>query len=296
MSPLRAAGPIPLVGESVIRRVWKLMVLLGAYSLALVLLDRHVLHESITLPATMFAVLGSVLSMLLIFRTNTAYDRWWEGRKLWGQLVNDSRNLCLKVRSLHGVDADEAYQLARMLVNFARALKEHLRDGIRTRQLTLYQRIEVPEEPKHVPIHIAGLVRNQIAQWRREGRIDGFEELILDPHFRALMDICGACERIRRTPISLSYRRFLRRCIGLYVLTLPWGLVEALLYWTVPTVMVTAYFMVGLELIAEDVEEPFGRGEDDLLLDEICRNLEVSLEEIVRDPRIQRPEVPVGEK
>ena len=275
---------------TLVHRTWPLLVLLAVYSLVLVVCDRVLFPDAITIPANLHAFLGSVLGLLLIFRTNTAYDRWWEGRKLWGQLVNDSRNLCIKVRSLTAIELVEARHLGRMLVNFARALKEHLRDGVRPAQLTLYRRVDAPVKLQHVPMHIAGLVRNQVAQWRREGRIDGFDDLLLDPHVRALMDICGACERIRKTPVSLSYRRFLRRCIIVFLVTMPWGVVDQLHYWAVPTVVIVAYFMIGLELIAEDVEEPFGRGEDDLLLDEICGTLETSVEEILTDNEVVRKE------
>src|SRR5262249_8357386 len=134
---------------------------------------------------------------------------------------------------------------------------------------------------KHVPLHLAFLVREQIEQWRTAGKIDGFEQIQLDVHARALMDICGACERIRKTPISYSYLAFVRQMIFLYLVTLPWGLVDSFEYWTIPAEVMAAYFLVGIELIAEEVGEPFGRGIDDLALDDICNGIETSITEVV---------------
>src|SRR5262249_51846628 len=154
----------------------------------------------------------------------------------WGQLVNDLRNVSIKVRSLVKIGDEEAHRFGRLLINFARALKEHLREGVRPKQLSLYGNIRA--EPKHVPANIALMVRDAIRVWREQAKIDGFEELQLDVHARALMDICGACERIRRTPLPRSYFLFIRQCILLYLFTLPWGLIHDFDYWTVPAVMI----------------------------------------------------------
>src|SRR6266850_1690557 len=118
--------------------------------LCYILLEILKFHESdFKTTIAMHSLLGIVLGLFLVFRTNTAYDRWWEGRRLWGQLVNDLRNLSIKVRCLAKVSDEEAHRFGRLLVNFARALKEHLREGIRPKQLSVYR--DVRSEPKHVP-------------------------------------------------------------------------------------------------------------------------------------------------
>jgi putative membrane protein len=267
-------------------RVWFLVVLLTAYSAGICYYEQSILHEIIKIHPDLHRMLGTVLGLFLVFRTNTAYDRWWEGRKLWGQLVNDSRNLSIKVRSIDGVDAIEASQVGRLLVNFARGLKEHLREGIRAQQLSVYKTITA--EPRHIPANIAGMIRDRITRWKTEGKIDGFIHMELDVHARALMDICGACERIRRTPLARSYLAFIRQSIAIYLLTLPWSLVESLGLWTIPGMAMISYFMVGIEMIAEEVGEPFGREADDIQLDVICQGIESSVTEILggkTDPR-----------
>jgi ion channel-forming bestrophin family protein len=264
-------------------RLWLTIVLIGIYSVAVVVLEEDIPGKKFGIQLQVHTVLGIFIGLLLGFRNNTAYDRWWEGRKLWGQLVNDSRNLVIKVRTLPNLSLDEVQHVGRLVVNFARALKEHLREGIRPKQLSLYR--QVSAEPKHVPMHLAYLIREKIVQWRAADKIDGFQELVLDVHSRALMDICGACERIRKTPLSLSYLAYIRQIIFLYVFTLPWALVDAFDWWTIPAVVMVAYFMMGIELIAEDVGEPFGREIDDLRLDDICQGIEDSVTEIVTPER-----------
>jgi putative membrane protein len=95
------------------------------------------------------------------------------------------------------------------------------------------------------------------------------------------MNICGGCERIKKTPIAGSYRTFIRQSIALYLITLPWGIVDLMHWWIIVVVPAVAYFMIGVEVIAEDIEEPFGRDDDDLPLDAICEVIDRSVREIV---------------
>ncbi len=147
---------------------------------------------------------GLVLGFLIAFRNNHAYDRWWEARKLWGQLTNESRNLCLKVRALSELEPADCAMIGRLVAEFAEALMEHLRrrDGS--------DEPPSPEENKidrvHRPIKIAGAIFEIVVKWKRDGRLDGWGLLLLDGQIKSLMDICGACEKIRNTPLPTSYR------------------------------------------------------------------------------------------
>ncbi|MBY0526651.1 MAG: hypothetical protein K2R98_24860 [Gemmataceae bacterium] len=265
---------------NIVRRLWRAMLLMLIWSTAVAVEEYFWPHEVVGQANSLLALLGAMVGILLVFRNNTAYDRWWEGRKLWGQLSNDSRNLAIKVRVLANVPADEKREMGRLIIGFDRALKEHLRDGVRRKELSLYGNVRI--EPSHIPNHIAAMLRERMARWRQEGWIDGFDELLLDPHARALMDICGGCERIRRTPISRSYLAFIRQVIFLYLFCLPVGVVESMGMLTIPLSLILTYFMMGVELVAEDVEEPFGRGEDDLVLDELCKGIDNMVTEILQ--------------
>jgi putative membrane protein len=226
-----------------------------------------------------------ILGTLLVFRTNTSYDRWWEGRKLWGQLVNDSRNLAIKVQTCLRVNAEEKQRLARWLIDFAVALKRHLRRDTACESYLETVLSAGGGTESHRPAQIAAQIYDQIAAWRAADQIEAIDLLFLDQHAAALMNICGACERIQKSPISLSYRWFIRQSIAIYLLTLPWGLMQAFGWWTVPMVALIGYFMAGIEAIAEQIEDPFGITQDDLMLDDLCQTIETSVTEVLVAPQ-----------
>lgn len=256
-------------------RMWLGVATMTAYAIGVTSFDAFLLPEAHMLGASLHGVLGVVLGMLLVFRTNTSYDRWWEGRKLWGQLVNDSRNLAIKVRTIARVADEQKREFARVLVGFAFALKDHLRGGASLVRIRGFE--HATDETSHVPTYLAQQVYRQLEQWRHRDWIDGFELLMLDQHATSLMNVCGACERIQKSPISASYRWFIRQMIGIYLLTLPWGLVETFGWWTIAAASLLSYFMIGVEMIAEEIEDPFGVTEDDLRLDALCHTIESSV-------------------
>jgi putative membrane protein len=230
------------------------------------------------------AVLNAlILGVLLSFRNREAYDRWWEARKLWGQLVNDSRNLCLKAAALPGLDPDRRAELGRLVAGFAVALKDHLRGGGAPQRVPGFEKETAA--PGHVPMCLAGRLLELLHGWRAEGRLTDFDLVLLDPHARAPMDVCGACERIKSTPVPLSYRSLLRHGLVLYLLTTPWLVAYQLVWWSVPVVSLLAYFLLGIEVTAEDVEEPFGRDGDDLALAAYCETIRRSVAEALGGDR-----------
>jgi putative membrane protein len=265
-------------------RIWGSVALSFVYAALVCWIEYTFFDQVVELGAQLFAVLGLVLGTLLVFRTNTSYDRWWEGRKLWGQLVNDSRNLAIKVETCVHTEEAEKDQLGQWLIDFAYALKGHLRGGIRLAQLPGFE--ASTEQPKHVPAYLSEKIYDQLERWRQADKIGGFELLFLDQHAASLMNVCGACERIQKSPISISYRWFIRQSIAIYLITLPWGLVKDFDWWTLPVMALITYFMLGVEMIAEEIEDPFGDHEDDLKLDDICRAIEASVREIMGEPNV----------
>ncbi len=265
-------------------RIWATVAVLIVYATVVELLAPYVPIRVSNVGAQFQGFLGLVLGLLLVFRTNTSYDRWWEGRRLWGQLVNDIRNLAIKVQTCVRAPVADKQRLGRWLCDFAVALKDHLRGQARLAALPGFADHSLQPAPQHIPAYISTRIYQQFEDWRQSDQLGGFELLFLDQHAASLMNVCGACERIQKSPISLSYRWFMRQSIALYMLSLPWGLMQTFEWWTVPTVGLLGYFMIGVEMIAEAIEDPFGFDEDDIKLDELCVGIEQSVRDILNLP------------
>jgi putative membrane protein len=240
--------------------------------------EREKLAMLAGVPSDIHAALTLVLGWLLVFRTNTSYGRWWEARTLWGALVNTMRNLSLRLVNLIDVPNDDLSRLKRILCVFAPVLKDHLRDGASLDDAEVLGEREVA--PRHVPSFLVSQIYSRLREWKKAGRIDGQELIVIDEDLRKLLEIVGGCERIRNTRLARSYRSFARQCVFLYLATLPWGIVHNFGWWTVPITAILSYFMLGLETVAEHTEEPFGLDEDDLDLEGMCRTIEASVSEI----------------
>jgi len=263
------------------RKLWPLMLAVAIFSglVAFAELNFFQLSKSsyVTNIGMMHSLLGFVLSMLLVFRTNTAYDRWWEGRKLLGSLTNVSRNLAMKIKALKLTEEDVRF-FEYGIPKYAFALKEHLRERMYFGKNSLL--IEV-EEGKHIPNQIAGSLINRLYELLEKGAISQEQFIVLSGDFNQFTDICGACERIKNTPIPYSYSAFIKKFIFIYVITLPIGWVFSLGYFVVPIVPFILYVLASLELIAEEIENPFGEDANDLPVDQICTNIEKHVEEIL---------------
>lgn len=213
-----------------------------------------------------------ILGMLMSFRNRAAYERWWEARGLWGQLTNDSRNLAAKCAAFVPADVLASSRVAEILVNFPEALKRHLRnESFRLQELSGFEHEET--ERRHVPLDLASRLFVVIANWKREGHIDQAVLWVLDAHARGLLDVCGACEKIRNTHLSSSYKALLRVGLALNVLVAPWLMVPESGLWGLPVLLLACLFLFGVELIDSIVEEPFGRERDELDLDSYCRTI-----------------------
>ncbi|MEW6280235.1 MAG: bestrophin family protein [Candidatus Eremiobacterota bacterium] len=277
-----------LTSRAPVTRKVRLPVLgLAAYTLAVLYFERVVLHTDLVITVGVHTLLGAVMGILVVFRTNTAYDRWWEGRKVWGQLVNDSRNLAFKVQSLIGPPQGQKAEFGIWLAAFSPVLRDHLR-GLADLQRLPERVPRPPQAPPHLPIYVVSLLFGQIREWLSRGWLDPVQTLYLDKHISGLMDACGACERIRNTPMVSSYLAYVKQVTLLYLMVLPWVFPNAL--WVLPTTCLIGYFLLGVEHIAEDIEDPFGLDEDDLPLDRLCETISQSVASILPAEEIQ--EVP----
>jgi len=269
------------------RRLLPWLVLMGAFTALVCYLEVMYFHlgkESYVsnLPV-MHSLLGFAISMLLVFRTNTAYDRWWEGRKLWGQLVNTSRNLSVKIAAYVPEDATTRSFYARLIPLFAHELRQHLQLEKTRLELDEQPHPEIPgfDRSKHVPTQVAQLMTERTYRLQREGIITGEQLLTLDKELVQFLEIAGACERIKNTPIPYSYSSFIKKFIFIYVATLPFGFAFTLGYLATPVVMFIFYVLASLELIAESIEDPFGKDENDLPMERLSAMIKGNVEEIL---------------
>jgi ion channel-forming bestrophin family protein len=234
----------------------------------------------------MHTLLGFAISMLLVFRTNTAYDRWWEGRKLWGSLVNNSRNLAMKLNAILPENETEQRSFFRKIIPaYAYALHNHLHKEKTRVELFddeehkhVFQKID---HSKHIPNQTAMLMYQHIQQLYKENKITGEQLLFLNGELQSFTDICGACERIKNTPIPFSYSVFIKKFIFFYIMTLPFGYVFQLGFYVVPVVAFIFYVLASLELIAEEIEDPFGGDQNDVPTETLAKNIHRHIAEII---------------
>lgn len=234
----------------------------------------------------MHGLLGFAISMLLVFRTNTAYDRWWEGRKLWGSLVNSSRNFAMKLNTM--LPADEIAQRSffrKMIPAYAFALHNHLH--LEKTRLELFDEdehkhvLQKIDNEKHIPNQLALLMYRHLRQLHNEKKLSSEDLLFLNAEMQSFTDICGACERIKNTPIPFSYSVFIKKFIFFYIMTLPFGYVFQLGFYVIPVVAFIFYVLASLELIAEEIEDPFGGDPNDVPTLQLAQNIQRHVGELI---------------
>lgn len=261
------------------------MILIGLYSWGIQYLEVEYFHltskSGISNVGMIHSLLGFVLSLLLVFRTNTAYDRWWEGRKLWGKLVNDSRNFAVKINTILGDSRQDAEQIARYLKFFPHFLAKHLsKESTRLALDEDYSEIEQSLK-NHGPSEIVILLSHKLNQLKKEGKVSEIEMVYLDTQLSGFLDVCGGCERIKNTPIPYSYSSFIKKFIILYVFALPIAYVITIGLFMIPLTVFVYYVLMSLELIAEEIEDPFNNDENDIPMEMLAQNIEKNVHQIM---------------
>lgn len=271
-----------------LRKLAPLIVGICVYCFLVAYVELNILEWSknskVSYISVMHQLLSFVISMLLVFRTNSAYDRWWEGRKLWGSLVNNSRNLAIKLQAMLGQD-DEAHRkfFRRVIPMYSSILSNHLHAESTRLALDESDKTELGQldTEKHLPNQVAALLIQRVYRLHAEGKISGDQLIILNSELQSFTDICGACERIKNTPIPYSYSVFIKKFIFFYVMTLPISFVFTLGYLAIPIVAFIFYVLASLEIIAEEIEDPFGGDENDLPTQKLAQNIRKHVAEIL---------------
>ncbi|MBO6938480.1 MAG: hypothetical protein JJ863_26165 [Deltaproteobacteria bacterium] len=250
-----------------LRRALYGMLLIGAYaSLVVWLMD---VFDQVELPhgAAAFGVLGGAISLGLGFRLNNAYARWWEGRQHWGLLINHCRNLAGLVQSMWAKeDASGRQRMAGLVGDFVIGLSADLRgelDLAELETLTADEREEIAKRG-HPLSYVSQLVWSEIEQRHRDGVLGVGELVLVQPHARALLDVLGACERIRKTPIPFALTSAIRAFLLLFALLIPLGLHDEFGWLAVPISMFAFYALAVMDVLAAELEDPFGLDCNDL--------------------------------
>lgn len=232
--------------------------------------------------------MGAALGLLLVFRNNTAYDKWWEARKVLGALVNVSRNIAINVHNLIPFPNDQKEKFLDLTKAFPYALKEHLRSGVKMKELKMVSGSDLDYIKKtfHKPNAIANRMQSYLHDMHKNGLINDLQQYLLLKNINELIDILGKCERIKKTPIPISYAFLLKFFIIIYVLIIPFGLIQNMGWSTIPLTIALYYLLMSIVTIAEEIEDPFGHELNDLPVDEICRNIERNIIEIVNEEQI----------
>jgi ion channel-forming bestrophin family protein len=273
--------------RAVMRTLTPALIFIAFYTAGVcyLLLDVLRFHESdFHTTISMHSLLGIVLGLFLVFRTNSSYDRWWEGRKLWGSFVNNTRNLAHKLNAfLDKNDTENRQWFSLMIPNLVFSVKEHLRSGVKLSELqpTDDQFLHNLRDIKHVPNRLSAMLYDRVNQLYKNKTISGDQLIIVDRELKEFSDILGACERIRNTPIPYSYSMYIKQFIFIYVITLPMAFVTTSGYLTVPVVVLITFVLLSVELIAEEIEDPFGRDINDLPTDELAEKINDNVKEIL---------------
>lgn len=259
---------------SLVKEISVRVLVCVVWSAVVVVIHRYVVNVSI--PSILHSLVGLALGLLLVFRTNVSYDRYWEGRKLWGGIVNETRNL-IAAASVHlAAHPDLLQDLAKWVAAFPWTAMNSLRGtrGLGPLEAELpAERVREIYAAQHPALFVAVRITENLHQARQRGVITDVTEAALDRNTQLLIDYLGGCERIRKTPLPFAYVVHLRRALIIYCLTLPFALVETFGWTTVLDVLFLAYTFLGIEEIGVEIEGPFGHDDNDLPLEEICTTI-----------------------
>lgn len=270
---------------SMVREIFYRVLSCVAWSAAVVFVHERSGY-SLAISSQGHVLIGVALGLLLVFRTNASYDRFWEGRRLWGSIVNETRNLGRSVSVLLAGDAQLAERTIGWTILFPYATMRHLRGegGLSPISIALpADDVREVQASNHPPLAVARLITVQLVEARTRGLISDYMFTSLDQNVQLLIDYMGGCERIHKTPLPFAYVVHLRRALIAYCFTLPFALLEQFEWGTLAAVLLIAYTLFGIEEIGVEIEDPFGDDDNDLPLETICATIENNLQMLLRE-------------
>ncbi|RCS42225.1 hypothetical protein DTL42_20585 [Bremerella cremea] len=261
------------------RRLLLWLILLACYSVAAIAITQQFELPRWDWEDELTTALGVSIGVLLVFRNRSAYERWWEARQQWGKLINESRNLSVKVAAFAEIAPRDREIMAELLIAFPNALRMHLR-GQRDPLPSIEALFPEIANAEHRPGYISLQIFKLLNKWNRDNSL--FASIrILERQANGLLDVCGACERIRNTPMVPSYRFMAWFSVLLYCLAAPWPLGMNFEWYALPIILLSNSFLVAMEMVAETIEDPFGLEHDDLRLENYCKGIEAFVREML---------------
>lgn len=271
---------------SVIPSIFGRTVLCGLFGVVISVLFHF--KQPVAMPTLASLIPNIVLGLLLVFRTNTAYERFWEGRKCWGTLINTVRNLARQMWLAIAVSTPEARAqkivVLRMLVAFCVATKLHLRHEPLNEELSALlppAKYDILQKMHHPPLEIAFWIGDYLQQEYDRHHLNVYQLSAMHKLLDTLVDMLGACERILKTPMPMAYAIHLKQLLLLYCLSLPFQMVGSVGWWTGPVVILISFTLFGIEEIGIEIENPFGHDPNDLPLDAICATMLRNIEDLI---------------
>ena len=248
----------------------------------------HFYVHPINIAATPWTIVGVALGLLLVFRTNTSYDRYWEGRKMWGAINNSSRTLGINITSYISPDHISSAHIKEKMVKLVEAFPILVKQRLRLEKnldevtdLLDEKELSILDKAVNLPITVLGMLSKQVYKCKTLGLIPDNHLGIFSNVIVELNNSMGACERIRNTPIPIAYALHLKRFLYLFCLTLPFSMVNAFGWWSVLITALVAYAFIGIEEIGVEIEDPFGDDPNDLPLDQICDGIKKTLNDML---------------
>jgi len=271
---------------SVLPEILPRLVALLLFSSLIVYFRGQFFQYKVSLNPTPFTLIGLALAIFLGFRNNASYDRFWEGRKLWGALLIDARSLVRQALTMSNLppDSEKIAYFTRLLIAFTYALKHQLR---RTNAAPDLERLLPPElaqalqKVKFKPIRLLQEMGRWVQALKTEGQLEAITQIAFDHNLNQLSAIVGGCERIASTPIPYTYSVLLHRTVYIYCFLLPFGLVDSIGWMTPVMVVFVGYTFIALDALITELEEPFGEEPNDLALNTISQTVETSLLEMI---------------
>lgn len=274
------------LNTSILPDVWEKSLFFGFFTFVIYILNHFGLPLNKSSLTSLIPTI--VLSLLLVFRTNSANERFWEGRKLWGMIINTLRNLTwqiwINVKEVDGDDRQRKIATLKLLTVFAISTKNHLRgedinDEVKPfLSLNQYHHLQTSQ---HIPLQIAAYLGEYLREEYQRHNLDRYQLIAMQQLINILIDMVGGCERILKTPIPHSYNIHLQQFLFFYCLLLPFQSIEALKWISIPFVSIVSYVLYGIEAIANEIENPFGLDENDLPLDQICQNINQNIQDFI---------------